>query len=46
VDRYGGSIAAPVFARIAGRVARHLNLEPTEPIEEQPGGQLAATREP
>ena len=33
VKRYGGTIAAPVFAKVAARVATHLHLEPTEPIE-------------
>jgi cell division protein FtsI (penicillin-binding protein 3) len=27
---YGGMIAAPIFAKIATRVARYMNLEPTE----------------
>lgn len=34
VSRYGGTIAAPVFSKIAGRIAAHMNLKPTEPIEE------------
>lgn len=29
---YGGTIAAPVFGRIATRAAAHLNLQPTEPV--------------
>ncbi|MCU0794812.1 MAG: penicillin-binding protein 2 [Akkermansiaceae bacterium] len=33
VKRYGGTIAAPIFAKIASRVATHMHLEPTEPIE-------------
>ncbi len=47
VSRYGGTIAAPVFSKIAGRLATHLNLIPTEPIEEE-GEEtpLAGTREP
>lgn len=32
VTRYGGTIAAPVFGRIAARAAAYLNLQPTEPI--------------
>ena len=32
VNRYGGTIAAPVFSKIATRVASHMNLQPTEPI--------------
>ena len=35
VKRYGGTIAAPVFARIAERTAAYLNLVPTEPVEEE-----------
>lgn len=37
----GGSVAAPVFAKIAARAAAHLSLAPTEPIEE--GETLAGT---
>ena len=32
VTRYGGTIAAPVFSKIATRVASHMNLQPTEPV--------------
>ncbi len=32
VPRYGGTIAAPVFAKIAERLAAHMNLQPTEPL--------------
>jgi cell division protein FtsI/penicillin-binding protein 2 len=32
VTRYGGTIAAPVFAKIGGRVAAAMNLQPNEPI--------------
>ena len=32
VTRYGGTIAAPAFGKIAGRIAAHMNLQPTEPI--------------
>jgi cell division protein FtsI/penicillin-binding protein 2 len=32
VTRYGGTIAAPVFAKIGARVAAAMNLQPTEPI--------------
>lgn len=31
----GGTIAAPVFAQVAGRVAQYLNLTPTEEIPEE-----------
>ena len=34
VDIGGGSVAAPVFQRIAARTAAYLNLTPTEPVEE------------
>lgn len=33
--RYGGTIAAPVFSKISARLAAHMNLQPTEPIEEE-----------
>ncbi|MGC6467375.1 MAG: peptidoglycan D,D-transpeptidase FtsI family protein [Akkermansiaceae bacterium] len=36
-DVGGGTIAAPVFSQIARRVAAHLNLPVTEPIEEKEG---------
>ena len=32
VTRYGGTIAAPAFGRIAARAAAYMNLRPTEPI--------------
>lgn len=32
VSRYGGTIAAPAFGRIAARAATYLNLPPTEPV--------------
>jgi cell division protein FtsI/penicillin-binding protein 2 len=32
VTRYGGTIAAPIFSKIATRVASHMNLVPTQPI--------------
>jgi len=35
---FGGTVAAPVFARIAEKTARYLDLRPTEPI---PAPQLA-----
>ena len=45
VKRYGGTIAAPIFAKIAKRLGTHLNLQPTEPIEEEAAdeNQLADT---
>lgn len=33
VKRYGGTIAAPIFAKVATRVAARMGLEPTEPME-------------
>lgn len=33
VKRYGGTIAAPIFAKVAKRIAERMGLEPTEPIE-------------
>lgn len=32
VPRYGGTIAAPIFSKIATRLAARMNLTPTEPI--------------
>ncbi len=32
VTRYGGTIAAPAFGRIAARAASYLNIPPTEPV--------------
>lgn len=32
VTRYGGTIAAPIFGKIATRAAAYLNLVPTEPV--------------
>ncbi|MFT4176646.1 MAG: penicillin-binding protein 2 [Luteolibacter sp.] len=36
VSRYGGTVAAPVFGKIAPRIAARLNLQPTEPISSHP----------
>lgn len=33
VTRYGGTIAAPAFGRIAARAAAYMNLQPTEPVK-------------
>lgn len=33
VTRYGGTIAAPVFGKMAARIATSMNLQPTEPVE-------------
>jgi len=32
VKRYGGTIAAPIFSKVAGRVAAQMNIPQTEPI--------------
>lgn len=32
VSRYGGTIAAPVFGKMAARIAAQMNLQPTEPV--------------
>ena len=32
MNRYGGTIAAPIFSRIASRAASRMNLQPTEPL--------------
>ena len=45
VNRYGGTIAAPVFAKIGTRVAAHMNLTPTEPVDTQEA-KLAGTQDP
>lgn len=34
VKRYGGTIAAPIFAKVATRVVNLMGLEPTEPIDQ------------
>ncbi len=36
VTRFGGTIAAPVFGRIAARAAAYMNLPPSEPIPAPP----------
>ena len=42
VKRYGGTIAAPIFSNVATRVAKHMGLEPTEPIEPEKSTQPLA----
>jgi cell division protein FtsI/penicillin-binding protein 2 len=37
IHRYGGTIAAPIFSRIATRLATQMNLTPTEPVEPEEG---------
>ncbi len=46
VSRYGGTVAAPIFSKIAGRLATHMNLTPTEPLEDEEETSLAGTEEP
>jgi cell division protein FtsI/penicillin-binding protein 2 len=42
VPHYGGTIAAPIFSRIAERVAKYMKIPPTEPVEEpEDGSELA-----
>lgn len=43
VNRYGGSIAGPIFSKIAARAASYMNLPPTEPVKPEPSA-VAATR--
>jgi cell division protein FtsI (penicillin-binding protein 3)/stage V sporulation protein D (sporulation-specific penicillin-binding protein) len=41
---YGGTVAAPIFSRIAEKAARYLDLEPQEEIKKaMPAGQVALT---
>ena len=42
---YGGTVAAPIFARIAEKAARYLDLQPQEEIK-PPAGQVALTTKP
>jgi cell division protein FtsI/penicillin-binding protein 2 len=44
VNRYGGTIAAPVFSKVATRLAAHMNLPPTEPVEDKEKDKLAGTK--
>ncbi len=43
VTRYGGTIAAPAFQKIATRLAARMNLQPTEPLPENPLATTALT---
>lgn len=45
VSRYGGTIAAPVFGKIAARIAAQMNLQPTEPVQKT-SASLAESRRP
>ncbi|HEY1583895.1 MAG TPA: penicillin-binding protein 2 [Chthoniobacterales bacterium] len=41
---YGGTVAGPIFSRVAEKAARYLDLEPHEEIETQaPAGRVALT---
>ncbi len=42
---YGGTVAAPIFARVAEKAARYLDLQPTEEIKPPPG-QIVSTTKP
>jgi cell division protein FtsI/penicillin-binding protein 2 len=44
VKRYGGTIAAPIFGKIGARLAAHMNLTPTEPVDDK--DKLAGTKNP
>ena len=46
VKRYGGTIAAPVFAKVGTRLAAHMNLTPDQPVEEKDKDKLAGTQDP
>ena len=44
---YGGTVAGPIFSRVAEQAARYLDLEPHEEIETQnPAGRVALTNAP
>jgi cell division protein FtsI/penicillin-binding protein 2 len=45
VTRYGGTIAAPVFAKVGARLAAHMILTPDEPVEDKDKDKLAGTKE-
>jgi cell division protein FtsI/penicillin-binding protein 2 len=45
VTRYGGTIAAPVFAKVGARLAAHMNLTPDQPVEDKDKDKLAGTQE-
>ena len=42
-ENYGGKVAAPVFASIAEKAMRYLNIEPTEPIPALPANAATAS---
>ncbi len=41
-ENFGGLVSAPVFSRIAARTAKHLGLQPTEPLPGVGAPKLAA----
>ena len=44
---YGGMVAGPIFARVAEKAARYLDLEPhEEPGKGESGGRIALTNSP
>ncbi len=43
IKQYGGTMAAPIFSKVGVRLASHMNLTPTEPVEEK--DKLAGTQE-
>jgi cell division protein FtsI/penicillin-binding protein 2 len=44
---YGGTVAAPIFSRVAEKAARYLDLQPHEEIRKAvPVGQIALTKKP
>ncbi len=43
---YGGLVAGPIFARIAEKAARYLDLQPHEDIGKTSAGRVAATNAP
>lgn len=44
IKHYGGTIAAPIFSKVGVRLAAHMNLAPTEPVDEK--DKLAGTQQP
>ena len=45
VTRYGGTIAAPDFAKVGTRLAAHMNLTPDQPVEDKDKDKLAGTQQ-
>ncbi|MGJ8676477.1 MAG: peptidoglycan D,D-transpeptidase FtsI family protein [Akkermansiaceae bacterium] len=44
VKRYGGTIAAPIFSKVATRVANRMGLQPSEPLPTDNSNPLASAR--